>query len=257
MPDNSAPKIDAISDRTVIRISGSDARDFLQGMVTNDLNRLDDGAVYTAFLSPQGKYLADFFLVPDDGALLLDVATPLAAGLLKRLSMFKLRADVDLAATDMAVGRGLGPAPAGAFADPRHPDLGWRVYGQPGDAPQTDWDALRVALMIPEAGTELIPDDSYILEMGFERIHGVDFKKGCYVGQEVTARMKHKTELRKGLARVQIAGTAEPGTDLLVNGKVAGRLGTQSGENALAYLRFDRADGVVMEAGTARVTWTA
>ena len=256
MPQNETPRIEATSDRTVIRVSGSDARDFLQGMVTNDLSRLDEGAVYTAFLSPQGKYLADFFVVPDNGAVLLDVATPLAAGLLKRLSMFKLRADVTLVATDMPVGRGRGPAPSGAFADPRHPDLGWRIYGQPGDTSHTDWDALRVALMIPETGTELVPDDSYILEMGFERIHGVDFKKGCYVGQEVTARMKHKTELRKGLARVQIDGSAAPGTDLLVKGKVAGKLGTQSGSEALAYLRFDRAKDVVMEAGTARVTWT-
>jgi folate-binding protein YgfZ len=255
--DQTAPRIEPAGDRTVIRVTGKDARDFLQGMVTNDLARLDSGPVYTALLSPQGKYLADFFVLPGGGdVLLIDVATSLADSLVKRLGMFKLRADVTLTQTEMAVGRGRGPAPAGAVADPRHPDLGWRIYGPTPGPVQTDWDAVRVDLMIPEAGSELIPNDSYILEMGFERLHGVDFKKGCYVGQEVTARMKHKTELRKGLARVAIDGIAAPGTEITVDGKPAGVLCTRSGARALAYLRFDRAEGAAMEAGAARVTWT-
>ncbi|WP_424967746.1 YgfZ/GcvT domain-containing protein [Dinoroseobacter sp. S375] len=255
MPQDSTAVIEAIPARRVIRVSGSDARSFLQGMVTNDLARLAEGAVYTAFLSPQGKFLADFFVIPEGDALLLDVAEGIAPGLLKRLTMFKLRADVALEMTEMPVARGLGTPPEGALADPRHPDLGWRLYGTEGGPEVTDWDALRVALMIPETGPELQPDDSYILEMGFERLNGVDFKKGCYVGQEVTARMKHKTELRKGLARVQIEGEAAPGTEITANGKPAGVLGTQSGDQALAYLRFDRAKGE-MTAGSARVTWT-
>lgn len=256
MPQDSIPQIEAASERRLLKVTGSDALSFLQGMVTNDLVKgLERGLVYTALLSPQGKYLADFFVVPREGALLLDVPESLALGLLKRLTMFKLRAAVTLEMADMPVGRGLGPAPEGALADPRHPALGWRVYGVAGGPQVTDWDALRVAHLVPEAGTELIPNDSYILEMGFERLHGVDFKKGCYVGQEVVARMKHKTELRKGLARVRVTGDAAPGAEITAGGKPAGVLGTRSGDAALAYLRFDRAKGP-MEAGTARVTWT-
>ena len=100
---------------------------------------------------------------------------------------------------------------------------------------------MRVSLGVPETGVELVPGDSYILEMGFERLSGVDFKKGCYVGQEVTARMKHKTELRKGLARVSIEGAANPGDEITADGKSVGVLGTVAGGEALAYLRFDRA----------------
>lgn len=112
---------------------------------------------------------------------------------------------------------------------------------------------LRIALGVPEAGSELIPDDSYILEMGFERLHGVDFRKGCYVGQEVTARMKHKTELRKGLVRVRITGTPPvPGTEITSGGRPAGLIGAVADGQGLAWLRFDRAGGPLL-AGTAEV----
>jgi len=115
-----------------------------------------------------------------------------------------------------------------------------------------DWTALRVALMIPETGIELTPD-TFILEAQFEAINGVDFRKGCYVGQEVTARMKHKTTLRKGLASVAIDGLAETGTEITADGKVAGTLLSQAGNSGIAYLRFDRATGE-MTAGGAKVT---
>ena len=242
------------ADRTVLRITGADRSKFLGDLVTNSLNGLSSGLVYAALLSPQGKYLADFFLVPESDAILLDVDGSLAPSLVRRLAMYRLRADVRIEDTGLHVLRGLGPVPQGAFADPRHPDLGWRAYSdQPGDSERTNWDALRVDLMVPAAGAELLPDDSYILEMGFERLHGVDFRKGCYVGQEVTARMKHKTELRKGLARVRLDGPATPGTEILSDGKPAGVLHTIAGDRALAYLRFDRAEGQ-MTAGDARVT---
>lgn len=236
--------------RKVLRISGPDALHFLQGLVTNDVGKLKDGLVYAALLTPQGKYRADFFLVPDGEDILIDVAAPLADELMRALSMYKLRSQVEIAETDLSVSRGLGSPPEGTFADPRDPRLGWRGYaGQPGEA--VDWDALRVAACIPESGVELGPD-TFILEAGFERLHGVDFRKGCYVGQEVTARMKHKTELRKGLAIVAVEGEAPVGTDITSGGKVAGTLYTQSGGAGIAYLRFDRAEGE-MQAGPARV----
>ena len=248
-------KADHATDRTVLRVTGQDRRDFLQGLISNDINKLADGLVYAALLTPQGKYLADFFLLERDDAILIDVQSTLAASLTQRLSMYKLRADVQISATDIPVYRGLDPFDAPT--DPRHPALGWRHYGALDCTPaNTDWNALRVAHLIPETGAELIANDSYILEHHFEPLNGVDFKKGCYVGQEVTARMKHKTELRKGLARVRITGQAAQGTEITANGKPVGTLFTQSGNHALAYLRFDRA-GPDMQAGTARLSYPA
>ncbi|WP_299937599.1 folate-binding protein [uncultured Pelagimonas sp.] len=239
--------------RKVLRLSGSDVTHFLQGLVTNDVDRLADGIVYTALLTPQGKYRADFFLVPDGDDVLIDVQEDLAAALAQVLGMYKLRSDVIIAETDITVTRGVGETPERAFADPRHASLGWRGYhGQPDQ--DVDWDALRVAACVPQTGVELTPD-TFILEAGFERLNGVDYKKGCYVGQEVTARMKHKTELRKGLATVGISGSAPVGTEIKAGDKTAGTLFTQSGSQAIAYLRFDRATGD-MSAETATVTYS-
>lgn len=239
--------------RRILRLRGADITDFLQGLVTNDVAGLDTGLVYAALLTPQGKLIADFFLARDGEDILLDVAEPLADTLEKRLGLYKLRADVAIADSGLHLQRGTGPAPAGALPDPRHPDLGWRAYAQaPESDDGSDWTALRVAHCIPETGIELTPD-SYILEAGFAALHGVDFAKGCYVGQEVTARMKHKTDLRKGLRRVRVAGAAPAGTQITANGKPAGTLYSQSGGYGIAYLRLDRATGE-MRAGAARVS---
>ncbi len=238
--------------RTILEITGSDAMHFLQGLISNDINRLDQGLVYAAMLTPQGKYLADFFLLDRDGAIWLDVDSSLAAFLTQRLGMYKLRSDVTITETDRKVWRGTGPTPEGALSDPRHPDLGWRLYGDDDGDDGSDFDAIRVAHCIPETGIELTPD-SFILEAGFERLNGVDFRKGCYVGQEVTARMKHKTELRKGLITVAIDGSAPLGSEIITpEGKAAGTLYTQSGNRAIAYLRHDRAVRG-MTADTARI----
>ena len=227
--------------RRIIRVGGADRVDFLQGLVTNDVTR---APVWAALLTAQGKYLADFLIVPQGDALLLDVDARLADDLLRRLSMYKLRAAVELAPAELQVTRGTGTAPDGAIPDPRHPALGWRLYGATEGDDGTDWDAIRVAHAIPESLVELIPNETFILEAGFERLHGVDFRKGCYVGQEVTARMKHKTELRKGLVTVAIDGEAPEGTPILMaDGREAGTLFTQSGGRAIAHLRFDRMDG--------------
>jgi folate-binding protein YgfZ len=244
-----------MTDRRIMELSGKDALPFLQGLVTNDVLPLAraPGIVWTALLSPQGKYLADFFVVARPEGLLLDLPEALADATLKRMTLYRLRADVQLAPSDLGVQRGLGPVPEGGFADPRHPALGWRHYGAGTETPGVDWDAIRVTHLIPEAISELVPDDSYILEMGFEALQGVNFKKGCYVGQEVTARMKHKTELRKALVQVRIAGTAPPGTVVEAAGREVGRLGTSAGDLALAWLRLDQAQGE-MTAGPARVT---
>ncbi len=229
--------------RKVLALTGADRLTFLQGLVTNDVDRDEDGLTYAALLTPQGKFIADFFVVRRGADVLIDVAESHAAPLFQRLSMYRLRADVQIAETEIVVSRGTGPAPDGAFSDPRHPALGWRLYGETDVSDDTDWPALYVAHMIPQTGVELTPD-TYILEAGFERLNGIDFRKGCYVGQEIAARMKHKTELKKGLALVQVDGTVAPGDAIESGGKPAGTVHRVSGDQALAYLRFDRAEGM-------------
>ncbi|WP_375261570.1 YgfZ/GcvT domain-containing protein [Palleronia sp.] len=239
--------------RRVISITGTERTDFLQDLVTNDVTK-PDRLSYAALLTPQGKYLFDFFVSHGGDALLIDVAEDMAEALTQRLTMYRLRRKLAIELTDLAVSRGTGTPPEGALPDPRHTDLGWRRIDREGADDGTAWDALRVALTVPESGVELVPNDSFILEMGFERLHGVDFRKGCYVGQEVTARMKHKTELKKGLVTVDVEGDAPVGTPITAEGKAVGTLYTQSGGRGLAWLRFDRA-GTGMEAGDARVSW--
>lgn len=241
-----------MTDRTVLSLTGTDRVAFLQGLITNDVARAQDGIIYAALLTPQGKYIADFFVLGRDDALLIDVASPVAAQLFQRLSMYRLRADVQISETDLVVSRGTGAAPADAVADPRDPALGWRSYGPTDQSDDTDWTALRVAQVIPETGIELTPE-TYILEAGFERLNGVDFRKGCFVGQEIVARMKHKTTLRKGLAQVNIDGPAAPGTEIVANGKSVGVLHSVAQNKGIAYLRFDRVSED-MTAGAARVS---
>ncbi|KUJ82400.1 YgfZ/GcvT domain-containing protein [Ruegeria profundi] len=240
--------------RRILRLSGSDTDSFLQGLVTNDIAGLENGLVYAALLTPQGKYLADFFLKRDGDTVLLDVADTIADDFVKRLTMYKLRADVSIKDSGLNLQRGTGAPPAEALPDPRHPDMGWRAYTDQAESDDgTDWDAIRVRHCIPETAIELTAD-SYILESRFEDLKGVDFKKGCYVGQEVTARMKHKTELRKGLSVVRVDGSAPVGTEITSGGKPAGKLFTQSNGRGIAYLRFDRANGE-MQAADATVTF--
>lgn len=240
-------------DRKVFELTGTDREGFLQGIVTNDVARCREELVYAALLTPQGKYLADFFLSTRGEAILLDVNATIADSLIKRLTMYKLRADVQIAESALHVQRGLGTPPADALSDPRAPEMGWRRYStDAGSTPNIDWDAQRVAACIPETGIELIPEETFILEAGFDRIDGVDHRKGCYIGQEVTARMRHKTELRKGLTTVTIEGSAPVGTEITTDGKSVGRLFTQSNGRAIAHVRFGRA-GTEMQAGDATV----
>jgi len=251
---------EAAADRVVWQVTGAESLPFLQGLVSNDVLRLakGPGLVWAALLTPQGKYLADFLIghLPG-GGYVIDIKESLAAATLRRLTMYRLRADVQITPSPLHVLRGLGEMPTGALPDPRHSALGWRIYSEvPGEAPVIDWDAIRVAHVIPESGVELT-DETYLLEAGFERLHGVDFRKGCYVGQEVTARMKHKTELRKGLVRVRVDGAAPVGTEIVTaEGKPAGTLYTQSKGHGIAHLRLDRAEGD-LRAGDAVLRWEA
>lgn len=240
--------------RAILRVTGADRLVFLQGLVTQDMGRVArDGIGYAAMLSPQGKLVADFLLVMQGDAVLIDVAEGLADDLLRRLGMFRLRAQVSVERVQFPVTRGLGPAPEGALTDPRAAALGWRLYGQALEqGPAVDWDALHIAAMVPQTGADLIPGESFILETGFQRLNGVDFRKGCYVGQEVTARMHHKTELRRGLVVLAVPVAVPAGTPVLTpDGREAGVLGTQAQGQGLALMRLDRLDGPLTAGGAA------
>lgn len=242
--------------RAFLRVTGPDREKFLQGLVTQDVGRVArEGIGYAAMLTPQGKLIVDFLLVAEPESVLIDVAEGHAADLAQRLTMFRLRSKVAIEPAEMAVTRGLGPRPEGALDDPRHPSLGWRLYGAAlSQGAPVDWDALRIAALVPETGAELVPGDSFILELGFERLKGVDFRKGCYVGQEVTARMHHKTELRRRLVSVRVSGAVPPGTPILMaDGREAGVIYSQAGGRGLALMRMDRAGGA-LTAGDATVT---
>ena len=213
--------------RAVLRISGADALPFLQGLLTCDVMRLPErGAQFAALLTPQGKYLHSFFLYWQDGAVLLDVARDRLPDLLARLNMYRLRSQVAMEETALNVGAFWGEAPAlPAAADPRLDALGFRAVAQAlpqATARAEDYDAHRLVLGVPE-DFDLTPDKSFPLQFGFEDLHAVDFAKGCYVGQEVTARTKHRGQLAKILCSVR--GTLpEKGARLLAGGADAGEM---------------------------------
>lgn len=264
--------------RRVLAVHGPDALDFLQGLLTNDVARASDARlVYAALLSPQGKFLAEM-MVRRAGPerFLLDIDAATAAGLVQRLTMYKLRAKVALepareGAVIVVWGAGAEQAAADALPDPRSPALGRRYVLEraadaaaveaalrehgAAEASRAEWRKAMIAAKTPLSGEDLAPNESYPLELEFERIAGVDFKKGCYVGQEVTARMKHKATLKKGLYRVAIDGPAPaPGAEIESDGRPAGRMGASEGGEGLALLRHDRiTPEAVLTAGEARL----
>ncbi len=247
-----------LPERRILALEGPRAEqvDFLNALVSNDVRRAtQDRPVYAALLTPQGKYLADFLIFEGAGGnLRLDAEAGQIEDLLKRLTMYRLRRPLKLRVEeDQGVAAFWGEGAKPGLADPRDPALGTRLYGALpaleaalAQAEPGDYDAHRLALGIPASGRDLISGEGYILEAGFERLHGVDFRKGCYVGQEIVARMKHKTELRKGLARVRVEGEAPEGAEIRnAEGKPAGILRSHLGGVGLADLRFDRAEGLL------------
>ena len=241
-------------DRTVLCVSGPDAKPFLQNLVTNDVTKLKNNIIYSALLTPQGKLVTDFFLVDLGQDILIDVNSEVSDTLLKLLNLYKLRADISIVKTDLKVSTGINSKPQKGLEDPRHPKMGWRYYSDKDvNEKNIDWEKLRIENLIPEFGKEL-SSDSYILEYGFEKLNGVDFKKGCYVGQEVTARMKHKTKLKKGLAIVETTGRIPFDTPIYANNKIVGTVFSCTNSQALVYLRFEAALNTMM-AGKIEITY--
>jgi folate-binding protein YgfZ len=232
--------------RSILCVSGPDAKSFLQNLVTNDVTKLNNNIIYSALLTPQGKLVTDFFLIDSGQNILIDVNAEVSNTLLKLLSLYKLRAEIGIEKTDLKVSTGIKNKPQKGFMDPRHPQMGWRHYSNDDLSERNiDWEKLRIENLIPEFGKEL-SNDSYILEYGFESLNGVDFKKGCYVGQEVTARMKHKSTLKKGLTKIETTGSVPYNTPIYANNKIVGKVYSSSKNQALAYLRFEFASRKMM-----------
>lgn len=251
-----------LDDRAVIAVSGPEARPFLQGLITNDIERVaPQRAVYAALLTPQGKVLFDFLIVEGDGALLIDCARPARDALAKRLSLYKLRAKVVIEPRDqlevLAEWDGAAAKYAITFDDPRLAALGRRAIGAAAEmpasvSPASLYHARRMALGVPE-GADFGSDKMFALDAGLDELQGVAFDKGCYVGQELTARMKHRGTARKRLLPIEKAdGGALPGRDtpLSAGGKEIGEIASAYGSRGFALIRLDRLE----EAGTAQAT---
>jgi folate-binding protein YgfZ len=248
----------ALHDRAVISVKGETARDFLQGLVTNDMAACAPGRpVYAALLTPQGKILFESIVHEQDGAFLIDCAAPVAPDLLKRLTMYRLRARIDIALRDELAVAVDGDGPP----DPRLAALGARGIAARGGAADgtAAYHARRLSLGVPDSA-DMPPDTVFALDAGLEELHGVSFRKGCYVGQEVTARMKHRATARRRFLIADVDGAMPaPGTPVVANGKELGTLATGAGSRALALIRLDRledakAAGAEITASGHRVT---
>jgi folate-binding protein YgfZ len=272
----------------LLRIAGEDRESFLQGLVSNDVRLVGPSrGIWAALLTPQGKFLHDFFLTALDGAYLLDGEGARIADLQRRLKLFKLRAKVTIEDVSEAFevwhgwGAGateaFGLAAAGDFVaveggvalvDPRLAELGLRVavprstgaalLSAKGFAPAawTDWDALRLSLGVPDGSRDLELEKAILLENGFDELNGVAWDKGCYIGQELTARTKYRGLVKKRLMPVRLDGIAATGTIVTrPDGTEAGEIRSVGDGVALALIRLDAlAAGTPLAAGETHVT---
>ncbi|MCH9020746.1 MAG: folate-binding protein YgfZ [Proteobacteria bacterium] len=286
-----AMKYIVLDDRGLLAVGGAEARPFLQGLISNDIDKVSaKRAIYATLLTPQGKFLHDFFIAGHGGALIFDSEAPRLADLERRLLFYRLRAEVtiedvtgrylvaaligDGAAAALGLGEAEGDATvfAGgiAYADPRLRAMGARaVLPREGaaaaleaagfaSAPAEDYERLRLAHGIPDGSRDIPVDKGFLLENGIDDLAGVDFDKGCYVGQELTTRTKHRAKVRKRLFRVDVDGPLPaPGTPIMLGEKEAGTMRSGLDGVGLALLRtelVDAASGEPLTAGDARLT---
>jgi hypothetical protein len=238
-----------LEDRAVVAVAGPEARPFLQGLITNDVERMEPGkGLYAALLTPQGKILFDFFLVEGDGAILIDCMATSRDALLKRLTLYKLRSKITLEARDqlavLAQWDGATARYAISYPDPRLPELGGRAIIARGEMhnsvqPAEVYHEHRLALGVPE-GSDFGSDRMFALDADLDELHGVDFDKGCYVGQELTARMKHRATARKRLFPVELRQPPQSDKAIRLQGKEIGEITSEHGARGFALLRIDR-----------------
>ncbi len=237
-----------LMDRGVVRLSGETVRDFLQGLVTCDVRNLSaETPAYGALLTPQGKILFDFLMFTEGDGVLLDCARDQAEALLKRLKFYRLRAkiEIDDISADRMVLVTWGDAKKNGLPDPRFDGLGMRSVGErvlETSAHMSDWDAHRIRLGVPEGGKDYAFGDAFPHEADLDQLNGVDFKKGCFVGQEVVSRMEHRGTARSRI--VPIRGEAPLpafGAAIEADGVAIGAMGSSAGQDGLAMIRLDRA----------------
>lgn len=242
-----------LTSRALVRVSGPDARGFLHNLLTQDVDTLADGEVrFGALLSPPGRLLFDLFIWGEEEAVVLDVAADRRADLMRRLSLYRLRAQVEITEHDRPV-MASWPGVAGGFvADPRLAALGGRRVdaGPAADADEGAYHAHRLAIGVPDPAADVGHDRHYPIEADFDLLHGIDFQKGCFVGQETTSRMKRRGAIRNRMLPITFDGPPPaPGTEVL-NGELrAGEVLTGQDGVAIALLRLDRIDGDLTAAG--------
>jgi len=238
-----------LEDRAVIAVGGPEARLFLQGLITNDVEKLAPGqGVYAALLTAQGKILFDFFMVEGDGAILIDCHAGSRDALLKRLSLYRLRSKVVLEGRDqlavLAEWDGAAARYAISYPDPRLETLGRRAVISKGEMrrdllPASAYHAQRLAAGVPES-TDFGSDKMFALDADLDELQAVDFEKGCYVGQELTARMKHRGTARKRLLPFEFASEGTHDLSLKAAGKDVGEIMSEYGRRGFAQVRLDR-----------------
>lgn len=248
-----------IKNRTVLKLSGPERVDFLNGLVTNSVETADGTkAVYAGLLTPQGKYLFDMLIRADADSLWLDVDKGRAPDLHRRLMMYKLRADVsieDKSTTHKVFAlKNESDAPL-AYADPRSTSLGWRVIAESDPEAEgwneDDYEVARLKAGVPDGPRDIEVEKYFWPETNAEALNGTSYTKGCYVGQELVSRLKHRTEVKRLILPAAIAGGApKHGTDILSgDGKRAGTVLTSAGADALVYLRIEYRDGPLSAEG--------
>ncbi len=247
--------------RAALAITGADRVGFLNGLVSNDVALAAPGrAIWAALLTPQGKYLADFFILAQPDRLILDCDAGQTALLTQRLSRFRLRADAAIAPAALAIHAAWDTPPDPAWdattvaaPDPRLPQAGWRILAPaplPTNATAADWNAHRLALGLPDA-QDMEPEKTVLLEAGFDALHGISWTKGCYMGQELTARTRYRGLLKRRLMQVTAAGALPPpGTALMDGDREMGDMRSSQGGIGLALLRLEADGATLLGAGT-------
>jgi tRNA-modifying protein YgfZ len=244
-------RIVALPSRALIAVAGEEWRGFLQGLLTQDVETIRPGeARFGALLTPQGRLLYDLFVVGRPDGCWLDCQAQSRAALLQRLTIYRLRAKVTQAADDTPVHAAWGASPAGEgwVRDPRLAELGWRGYGAEAapNASEAEYDAHRLALGAP-GPADWGEDSAYPLEADFDLLNGVDFKKGCFVGQETTSRMKRRGAIKSRMLPIRFEGPAPThGAEILAGTLRAGQVLSGAAGLAMALVRLDRIEGAAL-----------
>jgi len=244
----SQPHTARLESRALIAVGGEDWRTFLQGLLTQDVETLSAGELrFAALLTPQGRLLYDLFILGREDGCLIDCAAERRDALIQRLTMYRLRAKVTIAPDDGPVLAAWGDAPSGAgwSADPRLPALGWRGYGAEANAAaaEADYDRHRLGLGVP-GPADWGEDASYPLEADFDLLNAIDFKKGCFIGQETTSRMKRRGSIKSRMLPLTFDGEAPAaGAEILAGTLRAGEVLSGSAGRAMALVRLDRVEG--------------